>query len=64
MNVWNNWNKDFLRGTDCAREPVRIYDEHGRSIEIMLSPSVARQIAALRAERDYLMGALRKARSA
>jgi hypothetical protein len=64
MNMWNNWNKDIARGSDCVREPVRIYDEHGRSIELMLSPQVARQIKALRDERDYLMLCLRRARSA
>lgn len=64
MNMWNDWRTKLSGVTSGDRVPVSIFDSHGRRIDVMVSPPVARQIAVLRDERDVLMGELRKARSA
>lgn len=64
MNMWNDWRTNLPGVTSGERSPVTVFDKHGRSIDVMVSPIVARQISVLRDERDVLMAELRKAREA
>ncbi|MBB5462892.1 hypothetical protein [Paraburkholderia sp. Cpub6] len=59
MNIFNAWRGASPEMAEANRSAVRIFDARGRSIEVLVSAPVARQIEELRAERDHLFGRIR-----